>query len=170
MSIYCFSVIIHWFTLVKVVYTGWFKITPVSLKWHIHESILRRFFLWQNFVRSLVFELLKEVVNVWRVEYKRQARVARFTVRPKLPDLRRKQHATRSGGGNEDVSVSVRVSSALRLASDSRRGQDTIFCLLPTKLATKDGRRATLLASRYLNACDSVKCFSLIAFYITHIF
>jgi len=39
---------------------------------------------------------------------------------PKLPDLRRKQHATRRGGANEDVSVSVRVSSALRLASDSR--------------------------------------------------
>jgi len=78
-----------------------------------------------------------------------------------MPDFRRKQHATRRGGGNEDVSVSVRVSSALRLASDSRRGQNTVFCLLPTKLATKDGQRATLLASRYLNACDSVKCFPL---------
>jgi len=64
----------------------------------------------------------------------------------KLPYLRRKQHATRRGGGNKDVSVSVRVSSALRLASDSRRGQNTRFCLLPTN--ESDGRRATLHAAR----------------------
>jgi len=67
----------------------------------------------------------------------------------KLPDLRRKQHAIRRGGVNEDVSVSVRVSSALRLASDSRRGQNTVFCLLPTN--ESDGRRATLHA-----ACSSI--------------
>jgi len=40
----------------------------------------------------------------------------------KLLDLRRTQHATRCRGGNEDVSVSVHVSSALRLASDSSVG------------------------------------------------
>jgi len=62
-------------------YIGWFKITLLSLKWHILESILRQFFLWQNFIRRLLFELLKEVINLWRVGYKRQARVARFTVR-----------------------------------------------------------------------------------------
>jgi len=73
----------------------------------------------------------------------------------KLPDLRRKQHATQRGGGNEDVSVSVRVSSALRLASDSRRGQNTvIFCLLPTN--ESDGRRATLHA-----ACSSISRYAL---------
>jgi len=65
---------------------------------------------------------------------------------PKLPDLRRKQYATRRGRGNEDVSLSVRVSSALRLASDSRRGQNTVFCLFPTN--ESDGRRATLHAVR----------------------
>jgi len=66
-------------------------------------------------------------------------------LRAELPSPRRKQRATRSGGGNGHVRVSVRVSSALRLASDSRRGQNTVFRLLPTKLATKDGRRCSRL-------------------------
>jgi len=71
-----------------------------------------------------------------------------------MQDLLRKQHATRSGEGNGDVSVSVRVRPALRRASDRRRGQNTVFCLFLTKQATKatgDARRGTLLALRYLN-------------------
>jgi len=74
--------------------------------------------------------------------------------RPKLSDLRRKQHATRRGRNNEDVSVSVRVSSALRLASDSRGEQNTVFCLPLTN--ESDGLRASLHA-----ACSSISRYAL---------
>jgi len=60
----------------------------------------------------------------------------RIHFRAVMPDWIRWQPATVNGGGNGGhVSVSVRVSSALRLASNSKRRQNTIFCLLPTKLA-----------------------------------
>jgi len=42
--------------------------------------------------------------------------------RAELPDPRRKQPATVSGGGNGYVSVSVRVSSALRPEREDRDG------------------------------------------------
>jgi len=35
----------------------------LSLKYRIPDVILRRFFLCQNFVRSLVFKLVKEIVR-----------------------------------------------------------------------------------------------------------
>jgi len=50
----------------------------------------------------------------------------------------------------------VRVSSALRLASKNRKQQNTAFCPLFTMLATKK-RRGTRFAFRYFNACESVK-------------
>jgi len=69
---------LKWFTL--YIYRAIPK-NHLSVKWRIPDTILRQFFLYQNLIWSVVFELLKEVVNVWRGEYKRQARVSRFTVR-----------------------------------------------------------------------------------------
>jgi len=92
---------------------------------------------------------------------------------PKLPDFLRKQHATRSGGGNGDVSVNVRVSSALRLASD-RRGQNTVFCLLLTKQATKatgDARRCSLLnISIYARYVSLLQLFFIFYIFVTNIY
>jgi len=64
-------------------------------------------------------EALRQVASFKKGYKGTSIKVLKEAAKAKLPDLRRKQHATRRGGGYEDVSVSVRVSSALRLASDS---------------------------------------------------
>jgi len=77
---YYYYILLLLLLYIIIIYRAISKNYP-SVKWRIPDTILRQFFLYQNLIWSVVFELLKEVVNVWRVEYKMQARVARFTVR-----------------------------------------------------------------------------------------